>query len=73
MQHEISEHGREEAKKQVIVEQPVSKQAKDETNLNQDSQETPKVTKKEDTKNEKKEAEAKSESNTEEQVDMSGK
>ncbi|XP_034172006.2 uncharacterized protein LOC117600531 isoform X18 [Osmia lignaria lignaria] len=70
-QQEISEHGREEMKKQVIIEQPVSKQAKDETNLNQDSQETPKVTKKEDTKNEKKEAETKSESNTEEQVDMS--
>nr|XP_034171995.1 zinc finger CCCH domain-containing protein 13-like isoform X8 [Osmia lignaria] len=70
-QQEISEHGREEVKKQVIIEQPVSKQAKDETNLNQDSQETPKVTKKEDTKNEKKEAETKSESNTEEQVDMS--
>lgn len=72
-QQEISaaEQGTEDLKKQVIVEQPVSKQAKDETNLNQEAQETAKAIKKEDTKSEKKETEAKSESNTEEQVDMS--
>ncbi|XP_076394203.1 uncharacterized protein LOC100883133 isoform X30 [Megachile rotundata] len=72
-QQEISaaEQGNDDVKKQVIVEQPVSKQAKDETNLNQEAHETPKAIKKEDTKNEKKETEAKSESNTEEQVDMS--
>ncbi|XP_076303767.1 uncharacterized protein LOC143221949 isoform X10 [Lasioglossum baleicum] len=82
-QQEISaaEHGAEETKKSAIIEQsnpaPVSKQAKDESNLNQESQtavsaqETPK--KKED-KQERKppaEVEAKSENNFEEQVDMS--
>lgn len=74
-QHEISaaEQGNDEVKKPAVIEQSniVSKQAKDETNLNQEnqsavrSQETPKAA--------KKEAEAKSESNVEEQVDMSGK
>ncbi|XP_016766234.2 MAP7 domain-containing protein 1 isoform X4 [Apis mellifera] len=72
-QHEISaaEQGNDEVKKPAVIEQSniVSKQAKDETNLNQEnqsavrSQETPKAA--------KKEAEAKSESNVEEQVDMS--
>lgn len=72
-QHEISaaEQGNDEMKKPAVIEQSniVSKQAKDETNLNQEnqsavrSQETPKAA--------KKEAEAKSESNVEEQVDMS--
>lgn len=75
MQQEISaaEQGNDEVKKPTVIEQSniVSKQAKDETNLNQEnqsavrSQETPKAA--------KKEAEAKSESNVEEQVDMSGK
>lgn len=82
-QQEISaaEQGAEETKKSAIIEQsnpaPVSKQAKDESNLNQENQtavsvqETPK--KKED-KQERKppaEVEAKSENNLEEQVDMS--
>lgn len=82
-QQEISaaEQGAEEMKKSVIIEQsnpaPVSKQAKEESNLNQENQtaalaqETPK--KKED-KQERKppaEVEAKSENNFEEQVDMS--
>ncbi|XP_031369466.1 inner centromere protein-like isoform X10 [Apis dorsata] len=72
-QQEISaaEQGNDEVKKPTVIEQSniVSKQAKDETNLNQEnqsavrSQETPKAA--------KKEAEAKSESNVEEQVDMS--
>lgn len=75
MQQEINaaEQGNDEVKKPAVIEQSniVSKQAKDETNLNQEnqsavrSQETPKAA--------KKEAEAKSESNVEEQVDMSGK
>ena len=66
------QQGNDEVKKPAIIEQSnfVTKQTKDETNLNQEnqsarSQETPKAT--------KKEAEAKSESNAEEQVDMSGK
>ncbi|XP_076641931.1 uncharacterized protein LOC143352873 isoform X4 [Halictus rubicundus] len=82
-QQEISaaEQVAEETKKSAIIEQsnpaPVSKQAKDESNLNQEiqtavsAQETPK--KKED-KQERKppaEVEAKSENNLEEQVDMS--
>ncbi|XP_061927208.1 ensconsin isoform X33 [Apis cerana] len=72
-QQEINaaEQGNDEVKKPAVIEQSniVSKQAKDETNLNQEnqsavrSQETPKAA--------KKEAEAKSESNVEEQVDMS--
>ncbi|KAK9305472.1 hypothetical protein QLX08_003492 [Tetragonisca angustula] len=73
-QQEISnveqQQGNDEVKKPAIIEQSnfVTKQTKDETNLNQEnqsarSQETPKAT--------KKEAEAKSESNAEEQVDMS--
>ncbi|XP_043527296.1 ensconsin isoform X6 [Frieseomelitta varia] len=74
-QQEISnaeqQQGNDEVKKPAIIEQSnfVTKQTKDETNLNQEnqsaarSQETPKST--------KKEAEAKSESNAEEQVDMS--
>ncbi|KAK9305468.1 hypothetical protein QLX08_003492 [Tetragonisca angustula] len=64
------QQGNDEVKKPAIIEQSnfVTKQTKDETNLNQEnqsarSQETPKAT--------KKEAEAKSESNAEEQVDMS--
>ncbi|XP_043527291.1 ensconsin isoform X2 [Frieseomelitta varia] len=65
------QQGNDEVKKPAIIEQSnfVTKQTKDETNLNQEnqsaarSQETPKST--------KKEAEAKSESNAEEQVDMS--
>ncbi|XP_015435049.1 PREDICTED: ensconsin-like isoform X3 [Dufourea novaeangliae] len=84
-QQEISaaEQGNEEVKKLVIIEHsdpvPVSKQAKDESNLNQENQtaappppDTPK--KKEDKdKQEKKlaEIEAKSENNVEEQIDMS--
>ncbi|XP_053974807.1 zinc finger CCCH domain-containing protein 13 isoform X11 [Hylaeus volcanicus] len=84
-QQEISaaEQGTEEVKQQAIIEQTnsvaMSKQIKDETNSNQEnqpvapSQETPKNTKKEDNKQEKKpvEVEAKSENNLEEQVDMS--
>lgn len=88
MQQEISaaEQETEEAKKPAVIEQPnsaapVSKQAKDESNLNQEiqptvpAQETPKTAKKEDNKQEKKavEVEAKSENNVEEQIDMSGK
>ncbi|XP_076237142.1 uncharacterized protein LOC143180955 isoform X5 [Calliopsis andreniformis] len=82
-QQEISaaEQGTEEIKP-AVVEQPtpapVSKQAKDESNLNQENQsiapaqETPK--KKEDSKQQEQkpvEAEVKSENNVEEQVDMS--
>ncbi|XP_078049586.1 uncharacterized protein LOC144476469 isoform X8 [Augochlora pura] len=82
-QQEISaaEQSTEDTKKSVIIEQsnlaPVSKQAKDESNLNQENQtaapaqETPK---KKEEKQEKKppaEVEAKSENNIEEQVDMS--
>ncbi|CAK9826013.1 Reticulocyte-binding protein homolog 2a [Anthophora retusa] len=77
-QQEISaaEQGGEEVKKPAIIEQSnsVSKQAKEESNLNQEnqstvqSQEAPKVTKKEE-KQEKKEIEAKSE--TIEEIDMS--
>ncbi|XP_033355779.1 ensconsin-like isoform X12 [Bombus vosnesenskii] len=72
-QQEISaaEQGNEEMKKSVVIEQSnsISKQTKDETNLNQENQST--VRSQETPKAAKKEAEAKSENNVEEQVDMS--
>ncbi|XP_076676446.1 uncharacterized protein LOC143373266 isoform X8 [Andrena cerasifolii] len=84
-QQEISaaEQETEEAKKPAVIDQPnsapVSKQAKDESNLSQEiqatvpSQEPPKTAKREDNKQEKKavEVEVKSENNVEEQIDMS--
>ncbi|XP_076620547.1 uncharacterized protein LOC143341438 isoform X29 [Colletes latitarsis] len=84
-QQEITaaEQSTEEVKESTIIEQSntvsVSKQTKDETNSNQEiqsvvpPQETPKVARKDDNKQEKKsvETEAKSENNLEEQVDMS--
>ncbi|XP_048270354.1 ensconsin isoform X11 [Bombus terrestris] len=72
-QQEISaaEQGNEEMKKSIVIEQSnsISKQTKDETNLNQENQST--VRSQETPKAAKKEAEAKSENNVEEQVDMS--
>ncbi|XP_043597789.1 ensconsin-like isoform X15 [Bombus pyrosoma] len=72
-QQEISaaEQGNEEMKKSVVIEQSnsISKQTKDETNLNQENQST--VRSQETPKAAKKETEAKSENNVEEQVDMS--
>ncbi|XP_043253390.1 MAP7 domain-containing protein 1-like isoform X6 [Colletes gigas] len=84
-QQEITaaEQSTEQVKEPAIIEQSntvsVSKQTKDETNSNQEvqsvvpPQETPKVARKDDNKQEKKpvETEAKSENNLEEQVDMS--
>ncbi|XP_076375929.1 uncharacterized protein LOC143259034 isoform X36 [Megalopta genalis] len=82
-QQEISaaEQSTEDAKKSVIIEQtnpaPVSKQAKDESNLNQENQaavpaqETPKKREEKQEKKPPAEVEAKSENNIEEQVDMS--
>ncbi|XP_050583497.1 ensconsin-like isoform X13 [Bombus affinis] len=72
-QQEISaaEQANEEMKKSIVIEQSnsISKQTKDETNLNQENQST--VRSQETPKAAKKEAEAKSENNVEEQVDMS--
>ncbi|XP_017765680.1 PREDICTED: MAP7 domain-containing protein 1 [Eufriesea mexicana] len=72
-QQEINaaEQGSEDAKKPAIIEQPsiVTKQAKDESNLNQENQSA--VRSQEAPKSPKKEAEAKPENIAEEPVDMS--